>query len=197
MTEEPLRELRRLLKAEDNGDHVAATVVLARKILEIKPDDASTLCRLGKALTAMANYAEAEEVLNRALHHVDEQHRNCVYTQLGHLFHFRGSYAVAVEWFKKVVELSPDDASGHIFLGGSLARQGKLIEAEAVHRRATECSDGCVDEAYLNLGLILRSQGRLMESKESFEKALELDPTYEEARDAIEDTTRALQYLAT
>ena len=43
------------------------------------------------------------------------------------------------------------------------ARQGKLVQAEATHRRATQCSHGQIDEAYHNLGLVLRGQGRLGE----------------------------------
>ena len=91
MTQDPIRELRKSLRAEDKAEHVAATAVLARRVLEFEPEDASTLTPLGRALTAIANYTEAEEVLKRALPHVDEEHRDCVYTQLGHLFHSHGN----------------------------------------------------------------------------------------------------------
>ena len=99
---------------------------------------------------------------------------------------------MAEAWYARAVAERPDDAGAYIFLGAVQARQGKLEQAESTHRQATLCATGCIDEAHLNLGLVLRGQGRLAEAAESFRKALEIEPKYEEASEALADVERAL-----
>lgn len=57
------------------------------------------------------------------------------------------------------------------------------------------CPEGCIDEAYHNLGLILRAQGRLREAADCFRRAIELDPEYDNAKEALDDVTRPAQLL--
>ena len=123
-----------------------------------------------------------------------ESKRYIVLAKMGHIFRFRGDYETAAEWYRKTIDSNPNDTTGYIFLGAALARQGKLDEAEAVHRTATQCKEGCIDEAYHNLGLVLRGQGRLEESRECFTKALEIDPDYEVAQEALDDLIEAIAY---
>ena len=89
----------------------------------------------------------------------------------------------------------PDEATGHIYLGGVLARAGRLKEAETAHRAAIRCSQGCRDEAYLNLGLVLRAQERHDEAATCFEQALKLDPKYVAARKALRDVRNTMRFL--
>ena len=56
--------------------------------------------------------------------------------------------------------------------------------------------DPC-DEAYLNLGLVLRAQERYPEALECFERALKLTPDYSQALTAKNDLEKALVYLRT
>ena len=69
-----------------------------------------------------------------------------------------------------------------------------LSEAEHVHRKATICEKGCIDEAYHNLGLVLRGQGKLEEALQCFEKAIAIDPDYKEAKHALADVKAAIGY---
>jgi tetratricopeptide (TPR) repeat protein len=194
MPHESSEQLRKELCDAFDADQPAATIVLARKVLEEIPDHAPTLTRLGHALSELANYAEAETVLNQALENCGESKRYIVLAKLGHLSKFRGNYEAAVEWYRKSIASNPDDAAGYIYLGAVLARQGKLDDAETAHCSATECSSGCIDEAYHNLGLVLRGQGRLEESRECFRKALEIDPDYGAAQKALDDVIAAIAY---
>lgn len=191
---EDIAGLGESLRQAFKADRTATTVVLARRILKLNPRDAATWARLGSALTNLANFDEAEVALRNALVHCEASKRILVYTQLGHLFHHRGDYATATEWFERVIELDPTDAAGHIYLGGSLAMQGKLEEAEASHRNAAECTSGCIDEAYHNIGLLLRAQGRLEESAVCFRRALDIDPEYSDSQLALDDVTHAMCY---
>ena len=88
----------------------------------------------------------------------------------------------------------PDEASGHIYIGGVLAKSGRLKEAETAHRVAIRCTQGCRDEAYLNLGLVLRAQERYDEAATCFEQALKLDPKYVAARKALRDVRNTMRF---
>lgn len=177
-----------------DADHPATTVVLARKLLEVEPDDAMAWTRLGKALGQFINYEEAKRALETALEYSSASKRYIVYSYMGHICKWRGDYAGAATWYRQVTELKPDDAGGYIFLGAALARQGKLAEAEETHRSGTTCKEGCIDEAYHNLGLVLRAQGRFDEAGTCFEKAIEIDPEYDAAKEALADVRAAIAY---
>jgi tetratricopeptide (TPR) repeat protein len=51
----------------------------------------------------------------------------------------------------------------------------------------------CVDEAYFNLGLILRAKERYQEALTCFENAIHLDPQYRVAKTAKRDVAAALR----
>jgi len=104
-----------------------------------------------------------------------------VYRELGHLYESWGRLELALAQFEKVVAARPEHASGHIYAGGVLARLGRFDEAMASHTKATQCPEGQIDEAYFNLGLVLRAQERFDEAKTCLERALEIDPSYAEA----------------
>jgi tetratricopeptide (TPR) repeat protein len=85
----------------------------------------------------------------------------------------------------------------HIFLGATLAKQGRFAEAKRHHQRAITLAtdrDGRPDEAHYNLGLILRAQRRYDEAAGHLTKALELDPQYKIAREALDDVRRAKRF---
>lgn len=119
--------------------------------------------------------------------------RQLVYWRFGHVHRERGSHFVAERCYRRAVDAAPADATYHIFLGALLAHAGRSEEAEAVHRRATGCKVGCIDEAFLNLGLVLRPRERYAEARECFQRALALDPKYKEARRKLEDVESVLQ----
>jgi Flp pilus assembly protein TadD len=98
----------------------------------------------------------------------------------------------AENWLRKAVEARPDDATAYIYLGAMLAKNGRLEEAESWHRRAVQCPEGCIDEAYLNLGYVLRAKEEYLEAWECFREALRRDPLYQAAEEAIEDMEQVL-----
>ena len=111
-------------------DHPATTVVLARKLLELEPENATAWTHLGHVLGLLANYDEADRALQAALKYSSKSRRYIVYGYMGIFCRQRGDYEGAAKWHRQVIELKPDDAGGYIFLGAALARQGRLAEAE-------------------------------------------------------------------
>lgn len=194
MDEEEIRQARfARVRAADDADHHSSVILRGRRYLARYPDHGYAWYLLGAALRALARYDEAEEALTNALRLCPEK-RRILLSQMGHLDEQRGEFDRAADRFREAIEAEPHHAAGYIFLGAILARQGRLHEAEEVHRTAIEtCYEGCLDEAFLNLGLVLRAQERFEEAAECFREAIHLDPGYRDARRALGDVERCLR----
>jgi tetratricopeptide (TPR) repeat protein len=185
---------RRVFDAWSAGEHANA-LELCRELVSNFPDYNVGWVLQGVILYELARYREAEQVLSEAIQGSPLEHLQYGYTHLGHLHRESGHYDDAEKWYRKALELDPDDAGRNIFLGALLAKKGDFRGAEECHRKGTRCSKGCVDEAYLNLGLVLRAQERYEEALECFIRALELTPDYEEAIIGKSDLEKAIAFL--
>jgi tetratricopeptide (TPR) repeat protein len=184
---------QRLLRLSD-GPFPALTICYARRYLSRYPQHARAWTTFGIALVEVARYQEAEESLRRSLQLCPESKRQYPMAQLGNLFRAAGDNAAAESWYRKAIEADPNEATWHIFLGALLAKRGRLHEAEKVHRTATQCERGAIDEAYLNLGLVLRALERFQEAADCFRDAIRLDPKYRPAKQALRDVERCIEW---
>lgn len=185
--------LRRLKRLGD-GDYPALTIRYGRRFLLDYPDVGIAWLYVGISLCSLARYEEAEQAYSKALEHCPADKRHIPLGQMGHLFRQAGDYDQAADWYRRAIEVLSDDATYWIFLGCMLAKQGRLHDAEETHRSATRCIEGCIDEAYLNLGLILRARERFGEAAECFREAIRLDPDYRAAYRALRDVERCIEY---
>jgi tetratricopeptide (TPR) repeat protein len=183
-------QVKRIQQAYDSGS-LALTVVLARQLLNSDPANPAVLVHLGMALADLGNHPEARAAFER-YSELTGGPSPAVLRQFGRLLDAEGRHADAEEWFAKAIQAAPADAQSHIFLGGMLARLGQLERAAECHRRATTCRDGPIDEAWLNLGLVLRALGQYANARDAFDQALALNPDYAEARRARVDVTQAI-----
>jgi len=186
------RERFRRLQQLSDGPYVALTILTARRFLRDFPEHGPAWLLLGIALVEAARYEEAEQALAKSLNFVPQSRRQLPLWHLGHLFKGSGDYDRAAEYYREAIAACPEDATGYIFLGGVLARGGRLHEAEQAHRAATQCVEGCIDEAYLNLGNVLRALERFEEAAECYREAIRLDPEYTVAKKALRDCTRCI-----
>ena len=184
-----------LLKAA-YGDTPAYALLLARDFLHDFPDIAPAWILKGKILTDLARYDEARRAIAKSLRLAAPDRLRLHYSEMGHLYLDKGSYNTACRWYRRAIDADPDRTQGYIYLGAALAMRGLLKEAERVHRRATRCSGdkNDLDEAFLNLGLVLRAQERFDEALVCFRKALTLDPKYQEAKKAVADLEATLAH---
>ncbi len=177
------QQLRRL----SDGPYPALTIRYGRRYLRDYPDHGSAWMALGIALFELARYEEAEQALGKAIEFCPEDKLQCPFSQMGHLFRQQGDFEQAEKWYRKAIFADPADASYYIYLGAMFAKQGRFYEAEENYRTAIQCSEGCIDEAYLNLGLVLRARERFREAAECFREAIRLDPKYRAAKRALRD----------
>jgi tetratricopeptide (TPR) repeat protein len=180
------RRIKEIERADKRGLG-SSSIELATLLVKDFPDRGRAWFEFGTAIYPVARYGEALSALRRALRLCPPKGRHVVQAHFGHLYTKKGEFRRAEAWFRKALAGDPRNATWHVFLGALLAVSGRLKEAEAVHRKATRCSDGCIDEAYLNLGLVLRAQQRYSEAHACFQKALKITPGYKEARRQLED----------
>ena len=150
MTDFEADDLYRQLKAAHEADHVCLAVELSRVLLKGFDWDMVSLLH-GQSLYSLGRYAEAEVSLLNALRTAKKEHHAIVLAHLGHLERQRGNFAFAEEWYRRAIDLAPSEAGYRIFLGALLASKGNFEHAEMCHRQATQCPNGCIDEAHCNV----------------------------------------------
>jgi tetratricopeptide (TPR) repeat protein len=187
------RQYERLRRLSD-GPFPALTISCARCYLADRPDHGPGWLLLGIALVELARYEEAEQALAKAIELCPSEKRQTPLSHMGHLFLEAGDYDQAAAWYRRAIEADPGDATYHVYLGAVLAKQGRLHEAEESHRTAIGCPEGCNDEAYLNLGLVLRAQERFEEAAHCLREAIRLDPEYRAAKRALRDVLRCIKW---
>jgi tetratricopeptide (TPR) repeat protein len=185
-------QLQRIQNAE--GFH-AFRMILSRELISNHRDYLPGLILYAHALVALGRYEEARDVYTEVMQHLRQDKMYSLFQQMGDMCKKMGDYESSFQWVTKAIGLRVDDADGYIGAGAILARQGRLENAEQYHRKATVCSQGCIDEAFLNLGFVLRAQERFDEAQKCFEKALELDAGYDEARIGLNDVRAVFAYL--
>lgn len=189
------RRFRQLFRL--SGEAPALTLLRARQFLAENPDDAPLLLLLGMALVELGRHEEAERAIRRALALIPRRRQERVaLAQLGHLHEEQRDFRRAVYWYRRGIAADRNHASCRIYLGVVLSRRGRLRESEAELRRATRCREGCIDEAYLNLGLVLRAQERFAEAAACLREAMRRDPRYRQARTAWRDVERCRRWQA-
>jgi tetratricopeptide (TPR) repeat protein len=183
------------IKKAYHAELPALTMELARRFIRENPADHRARTYLGIALRDLRRFDESKREFEDALLLYPGDHPARIYREMGHLFELKGACAEAERWYRKAIEADPGNAGHYVYLGVMYARLGRFRDAEDQHRRATACESGCVDEAYLNLGLVLRAQERYVEAYDCFQTALEMDPEYDHAKAALEDLQRVIDVL--
>ncbi|HWL51685.1 MAG TPA: tetratricopeptide repeat protein [Chthoniobacteraceae bacterium] len=192
----PTQELIEALTRADEAGHVAYTRQLCEKILAQWPDHGPTLLRHASALIDLALYDEAAAVLERAASVVPTGQLRLVFAGRGHRLKQMGNFAAAEEEYLKAHQLDPDNATYLVYAGSAAFCRGDLSRAEALVRKALDCSEGSLDEAYFNLGGYLLAQKRFAEARDCYLRALEIDPQYLIAKTRLADVELAITSTA-
>ncbi|HSY19002.1 MAG TPA: tetratricopeptide repeat protein [Candidatus Acidoferrales bacterium] len=181
--------------ADDRGQ-TAVVVELCKKHLRKYPKHGIAWLYFGIAETELAQYRIAEKAIRRAMVLCPKQALPVVYSQMGHLLQAKGELKGAAIWYCKAVKQKSHDATYHIFLGSNAFKRGSHKESKARYYRAIECSEGCLDEAYFNLGGLFLGQRNYPEAIKCYEAALKIDPQYKIAKKRLDDAKLALLIAA-
>jgi tetratricopeptide (TPR) repeat protein len=99
------------------------------------------------------------------------------YLRAGDEFRKQGEYENAIRWYRRALDLNPDNALVHANWGTCLLHQGELEEAKARLLRAIELRPDLA-AAHCSLGIVLRRQNQLPQALEAFRKAVEVKPNF-------------------
>ena len=181
-----------MVRATNMVEQPATTRMLASRYLEADPGDAIVRCRLASVWADLGRPDLARTESVASLEHADDALFALAWRLTGRVCAQLGDVEEADYWLDLASNARPDFANSHIFRGAMYARLGALEDAEACLRRATGCRDGCIDEAWLNLGNVLRAQERLEEASFCMQAALDLSNDYPAASTALADLDRAM-----
>jgi len=178
-----------------NDGHGASHFEVAAQYTAKYPDNVWGWVALADILVHLGHYKAARRALSRADKLAPGDLRGHICVQWGHLFNESGDLRTAEKWYRRAVQYEAN-TSRLVFLGGVLAQQGRFAEAKRCHRRAARLATNLPDEAYYNLGLILRAERRYSEALIYFKKAIKIDPKYTFAKEGVKDVRQAIKLKA-
>jgi len=97
----------------------------------------------------------------------------------------------SIELFVKIIDINPQEANAHFEMGRLYSSNNKMLDQGKEHltrylQMADPNNKNGISKAYYYLGNIYKSQGDKTNAKKHYEKALSLDPTFIEAKHALE-----------
>ncbi len=144
------------------------------RAIELQPSLAEAHRGLGIVLQTQGKHEEAETCFRRAIEIRPDFN---AWFDLGRLFHLRSNVREAIECYRQVLAIVPEQVDAISNLADSLRKIGELDESIACCRRALALNPDYF-EAHNNLGIALCEQGDLDEAATCFSRALGLQPDF-------------------
>ncbi len=115
------------------------------------------------------------------------------YTFLGWTYHFQGKLDEAIVECKRAIEVDPDFGNPYNDIGAYLIEKRQYDEAIPWLQRAAEAKRYDPRHfPYFNLGRVYLAKEMYSRAKENFEKALDAEPRYMLAREALDHLRRMM-----
>ncbi|HUF04992.1 MAG TPA: tetratricopeptide repeat protein [Aridibacter sp.] len=156
----------------ERGDYSAARVYFEKALTA---NHECFVCRynLGRALIKLDKYPEAIEQFEKL---VEEQPGFADgYASIGEVYSLAERHEVSTRYYKRALELAPDDAITLNNYASSLDRLGYFDEALKLFRKAIRIRPDMV-EAHCSLGVTLYKVGKKSEAYERLKLAHEINP---------------------
>ncbi len=95
---------------------------------------------------------------------------------MGESYRSQGSYAEAIKWFKKGIEVDPANVANYHGMGESYRSQGSYAEAIKWFKKGIK-TDPAEGSNYYGMGESYRGKGDYQEAIKWFKKGIEIDPS--------------------
>jgi type IV pilus assembly protein PilF len=154
-----------------------------RQAVEINPRLSDAYSDLGAAYTQKQQWDLAIDAFRKALANPQYAYPERAYLNLGIIYYVRGQYDSAAQEFGKLLDLFPQSADGHFFLGRTRLAQDKPAEAREQLEQAVKIEGG-IPIYHLELGMALLRSGQRDAARASFQRAFDLNPVGPEAEQA-------------
>jgi tetratricopeptide (TPR) repeat protein len=154
------------------------------KAIALDPNDIVMCFQLGQAYYLSEMYNETIETLTKCLN-IDRTAVN-LYFLIGRSYIGLKHYDKAVEAFENYIRLTTNSLRGHFSLGSALFRLSKYNEAIESYKKSLQIinADDKANIAILhtNIGIAYENLNNFTDAYREYQKALEVDPTLENAR---------------
>ena len=151
-----------------------------------RPDDHGVLADIGRCLSGLGRYGEAEEMLRQALEGLDNAPTRY---ELGAVLAAAGRAGEAIAEYRRALDRNPNHVGTLNNLGVALAGRGRMDEAAGHFERVIAVDPENAD-GHANLGHALAAGGARDPAARAFREALRLDPGHDEARRGLEEIER-------
>ena len=158
-------------------------IVSLRQAVEMNPRLSDAYSDLGAAYVQKQQWDLAVDAFRKALANPQYMYPERAYLNLGIIYYVRGQYDSAATEFGKLLDLIPQSADGHFFLGRTRMAQNRLPEAREQLERAVKLEGG-IPIYHLELGMAQLRSGDRDAARQSFRRAVELNPVGPEAEQA-------------
>jgi tetratricopeptide (TPR) repeat protein len=110
------------------------------------------------------------------------------YNDFGYGYYSRGQFEMAEKNLRTAVELDPKNSLAWSNLGMTLAQLSRYDESLSAFQKSTQKSGAPVTraQALCNIGFIQAAQGKWVEARDSYAAAIQLEPSLQKARAALE-----------
>jgi predicted Zn finger-like uncharacterized protein len=176
--------LERGLLYEAKGDSVVA-LKQYEDALAKAPTDPDLMLRVGCGKVAANRAEQAEELLKKVLSQrpTSAETNHC----LGRALLVQGTrLADALRTLERAVELDPNRAEYHLYVGWAANEAGNVPKAEKALAEALRLDQGLAD-AYWQRGVLRQRQGAVRDAISDLNKALALRPSRHEAHASLAD----------
>ncbi len=166
-----------------SGDRTQAKALLDKgKQLYRDDHDADAVAAFEQAIKLDSDLAEAHFRLGLG------------YETLNKREEAESQYKKAVEAYRKYFDSNPDDAEAHYNLGQTYAKLAQYSEAVREYRAATKLKADDPD-MYFDLGMAHTKLAQYEPAAAAFSKALEIDPDYYRAQDALDEAKEGIKRI--
>lgn len=146
--------------------------------IKLKPDHVQALYRLGVVEAQLKLYPKAIETWKRYIKVTHESANG--YANLGFCYDLSGDAKLAEAMYQKGITRDPKNQPCRVNYGLMLARQDRMTDAVTNLRAVLTPA-----EVSYNIGSIHEARGRKEQAKAEYQKALELDPSFDDAKERL------------
>jgi predicted CXXCH cytochrome family protein len=182
-----LAEVYRAAAVVRAGGGAEALSYLERKLAEARPAEPEPWLDLVQGQLQQQRFAEAERTLAALLERRSGDLLALEWLALARAS--QGRIAEAIELTRRALAQGSERIEGEYNLGRLLAARGLHAEAEAHLAKAVAKRPNLV-AGWFHLGEVRAAQGRVAEAAASYRRALEIDPTFTRAAEALRALTQ-------
>lgn len=188
-----IKSFKTLARLKEKAGDLKGAIEALGEANKLSPYNSARLLETGRLLLKIGFKPEALKVINNALQldTISPQKQQQLKQEAGEILLKGDMAAEAADFFIQAIKDDPGNVHLYNRAGVALRQQKKHQEALQWYQKALEID--CQDEiTYYNLGILYYDIGQKDQARESFQIALQLNPTFDKAKKKLQQLFTAL-----